>query len=98
MERLAKMRLRNDCRKHQTPKTSPAVAAGISDRILEMFDAYWQENHQIEGPKRYNSKPQAPQDLPAASAKDPMVSESRKEDRARFQTNALPLYFTLHIL
>lgn len=56
----------NFCRKHQTIKTTPAVAAGVADKIwtiedlLAMFDAYQADAHPIQRPKRYKPRRQTP--------------------------------------
>lgn len=56
----------NFIRKHQTLKTTPAVAAGVADKIwtvedlLAMFDAYMAENHPAERPKHYKPRRTTP--------------------------------------
>ncbi len=52
----------NFCRKHMTLKTTPAVAASVTDKIweiedlIEMHDEYWQSKHPVKRPKRYQKK------------------------------------------
>lgn len=52
----------NFIRKHQTLKTTPAVAAGIVDEpwtlndLVEMHDAYWRRFHPIIRPKIYRKR------------------------------------------
>lgn len=54
----------NFCRKHQSLKTSPAVAAGVTaklwtvDDLLEMFDTYQAVNHAPVRPKHYKPRKQ----------------------------------------
>ena len=56
----------NFCRKHLSIKTTPAVAAGVTDRIwsvqdlLDMFDAYQAVNHPIQRPKNYKPRRTTP--------------------------------------
>ncbi len=56
----------NFCRKHLTIKTTPAVAAGITDKIwtvqdlLDMFDAYQAEFHAPERPMHYSPRRTTP--------------------------------------
>lgn len=52
----------NFIRRHQTLKTTPAVATGIVDEpwtlenLLEMHDAYWARFHPINRPKTYRKR------------------------------------------
>lgn len=52
----------NFCRKHLSLKTSPAVAAGVAQKVwtvadlLAMFDAYQAENHPVERPAKYKPR------------------------------------------
>ncbi len=56
----------NFVRKHQTIKTSPAVAAGVIDKPLtieelcEDFAAYRNDKHSIQRPKRYKKRRDTP--------------------------------------
>ncbi len=52
----------NFMRKHLTLKTTPAVAAGVADKVwtakdlLGMFDAYMAANHPTQRPPRYKPR------------------------------------------
>jgi IS1 family transposase len=56
----------NFCRKHQTIKTTPAVAAGVADKVwtiqdlLNMFDAYQAQAHPVQRPKNYKPRRTTP--------------------------------------
>jgi IS1 family transposase len=56
----------NFCRKHTTIKTTPAVKAGITDKVwtiqdlLDMFDAYQSQAHPVQRPKHYKPRRTTP--------------------------------------
>lgn len=60
----------NFCRKHQTIKTAPAVAAGVTDHVwtiqelLDMLDKYQAEFHPAERPKHYSPRRTTPKAFP----------------------------------
>lgn len=77
----------NFCRKHQTLKTSPAVAAGVTnkvwtvDNVLDMFDAYWTERHPVDRPARYKSKRKMPKTFEPQAPKTPWYLNPEGEGR-----------------
>jgi IS1 family transposase len=52
----------NFCRKHGTIKTTPAIAAGVADKVwsiedvIEMVDAYWDSVRPVVRPKVYKKR------------------------------------------
>ncbi|MEY2486835.1 MAG: hypothetical protein QOH39_2483 [Verrucomicrobiota bacterium] len=52
----------NFCRKHLTTKTTPALAAGVTDKVwavqdvIDMVDEYWNEKRPIQRPKFYRKR------------------------------------------
>lgn len=66
----------NFCRKHLTTKTTPALAAGVADKIwsmeevVEMVDAYWQQKRPIQRPRFYKKRVM-PKSFPPQTPKTP---------------------------
>src|SRR5207249_3189093 len=61
----------NFCRKHLTTKTTPAMVAGVADKIwtveemIEMTDEYWSKKRPIQRPRFYRKRMTPKTYLPA---------------------------------
>ncbi len=66
----------NFCRKHGTTKTTPALAAGVADKlwsiedVIEMVDGYWNAKRPVQRPRFYK-KQTTPKSYPPQTPKTP---------------------------
>lgn len=66
----------NFCRKHLTTKTTPAVSAGVSDKVwtieevIEMCDEYWTKTRPVRRPRFYQKR-MLPKTYPPQTPKTP---------------------------
>lgn len=84
----------NFCRKHMTLKTTPAVAAGVANKIwtiedlVEMHDNYWSEIHPVNRPVRYQKPRTTPKTYEPKAPETPWYLDEAAAKAAREAENS----------